>query len=162
MSIQEELEWLRQVPLFAAVEPAKLKLLAFVGKRLDFRPGQTVMAQGDVGDAAFVIMGGTADVMVDSGTGPIPVAEMGAGAFVGEISVFCDIPRTASVVARTPLRTLKIGKEEILKLVREFPAMGAEMLKVLAERLHATTADLTAARARLKELEAQVAERQRP
>ena len=152
MSINQELELLRQVPLFAAVDASQLKLLAFMSERLDFRPGQTVMAQGAHGDAAYVIIDGTADVVVDNGSGPIPVAELGAGALTGEISIFCDVPRTASVVARTPLKTLRIGKEEILRLVREFPAMGTEMLRVLAERLHATTADLTAARARLRQL----------
>jgi CRP-like cAMP-binding protein len=64
----------------------------------------------------------------------------------------CDVPRTASVRAATRLETLCIEKEQLLKLLKEFPAMAIDLMKVLAERLAATTADLSAARAELNKL----------
>lgn len=150
MNINDEVDLLRRVPLFQNVEPAKLKLLAFMSERLNFQAGQHLFTQGETGDAAFVIMEGEADVVVDSAEGPITVATLGQDALLGEISILCDVPRTATVVAKTKLSTLKIGKEKFFHLLREFPEVAIEMTRVLAERLHVTTADLTQARAELQ------------
>ena len=60
---------LRQVPLFSGVAPAKLKLLAFTSDRVTYAPGQMLFRQGDVGDAAYVVLSGKAEVMVDSRLG---------------------------------------------------------------------------------------------
>ena len=62
MSLNEEVEALRSVPLFAKIEPSKLKLLAFTSERLTFPAGQELFHQGDAGDAAYIILDGRADV----------------------------------------------------------------------------------------------------
>ncbi|MEK7687851.1 MAG: cyclic nucleotide-binding domain-containing protein, partial [Pseudomonadota bacterium] len=62
MNLNEEVELLKGVPIFSKIEPAKLKLLAFTSERLNFAGGQEVCHQGDLGDAMYVILGGTADV----------------------------------------------------------------------------------------------------
>ena len=66
MSLNEEVELLRSVPLFANIEPSKLKLLAFTSERLTFPAGQDLCKQGDIGDAAYVIVSGDADVIIDT------------------------------------------------------------------------------------------------
>jgi len=151
MSLNDEVELLRQVPLFANVEPAKLKLLAFTSERLRFEPGQALMRQGEEGDAAFVIIEGETEVQVETPNGPITVAELGPNAFIGEIAILTDVPRTATVLAKTEVQTLKIGKELFFRLVTEFPQMSVEIMRVLAARLEKTTADLTRARNKLKD-----------
>ena len=64
MSLNEEVEALRSVPLFAKIEPSKLKLLAFTSERLTFPAGGELFHQGDPGDAAYIILDGQADVVV--------------------------------------------------------------------------------------------------
>lgn len=76
MSLNEEVELLRRVPLFAKIDPSKLKLLAFTSQRLTYKPGDVLFRQGDPGDAAFVIIGGEAEVMVDTPSGPLTVAHL--------------------------------------------------------------------------------------
>ncbi len=151
MSLSDEVELLRKVPIFANVELSKLKLLAFTSERTCFDPGQEVFHQGDGGDAAYVIIEGVAEVLVDTDTGPIKILEFGPHAFVGEIAILCDIPRTATVVAQTELHTLRISKELFFRLMEEFPQMAIEIMRVLALRLEHTTQDLSAARNRLRE-----------
>ena len=151
-SLNEEVELLRKVPLFAQMDPAKLKLLAFTSERMTFQPGQELCHQGDPGDAAYVVMSGDATVLIETEAGEIPVAELGANAVIGEIAVLCEIPRTATVRANTELQALKIEKEHFLRMMSEFPGLAVEVMRVLAERLTATTAELSKARARLKEL----------
>ena len=147
MSLNEEVEALRRIPLFARIDPPKLKLLAFTSERITFAPGATLFRQGDPGDAAYIVMGGTASVLVDTPAGQIKVAEIGKNDFVGEIAILCDVPRTATVQAVSELVTLRIAKELFFRLVTEFPQMAVEIMRVLAQRLEKTTADLREARA---------------
>ena len=69
MSLNEEVEVLRRVPLFARIDPAKLKLLAFTSERLVFPAGSELFHQGDTGDAAYILLDGEADILVDAAEG---------------------------------------------------------------------------------------------
>ena len=72
---------------------------------------------------------------------------MGRHAIVGEIAILCDVPRTATVNARTPLLTLRIDKETFFRLVNEFPQMAVEIMRELAHRLEKTNQQLRSAAA---------------
>ena len=147
MSLEKEVEILRRIPLFANIEPAKLKLMAFASERVTYRAGQDLMRQGDPGDAAYVIIEGAADVMVTGPNGPIKVAEVGVNDIVGDIAILIDVPRTATVAATSELVTLKLTKELFYQLVHDFPEMAIEVMRVLATRLEQTTAQLREAHA---------------
>lgn len=151
MSINEDVEVLRRIPMFAKVEPSKLKLLAFTSERITYEVGQDLCHQGDMADAAYIIVDGAADVIVDTPAGPVTVAQLGKDALVGEIAVICDVPRTATVKATTRVTTLKITKDLFLRMVTDFPTMGVEVMRELAHRLEKTTAELGAARARISQ-----------
>jgi CRP/FNR family transcriptional regulator, cyclic AMP receptor protein len=135
MSLKEEVDLLKNIPLFAKLEPAKLKLLAFTSERLTFQPSQFLFQQGDPGDAAYVIIDGEAEVLVDTVAGKRRVATLGRNAIVGEIAILCDVPRTATVAALAPLTVLRIDKENFFRLVTEFPQMAVEIMRELAQRL---------------------------
>jgi CRP-like cAMP-binding protein len=147
--LNDEVKMLKQVPLFAGVSPAKLKLLAFTSERVLYRAQETLFAQGDPGDAAFVILSGHADVLVDGPTGEIKVAELEENAIVGEIAILCDVARTATVRATTQVEALRISKDNFFKLLTDFPEMTIEVVRVLADRLSQTTVELTEARSRI-------------
>ena len=153
MSLIQDVEVLRSIPIFAKIEPTKLKLLAFTSERLHFMDGDEVCRQGDVGDAAYIILDGQADVLVDTPAGAVKVATVGRNDIIGEIAILCDVPRTATVTASTDLTTLKVSKDNFFQLLTQFPQIGIEVMHELASRLHHTTQDLTAAKARLRELE---------
>lgn len=142
MSLKEEVDILRNIPLFGKIEPSKLKLLAFTSERLTYHADQVLFHQGDPGDSAYIILSGEADVVVDSPAGPLVVAKLGRNAIVGEIAILCDVPRTATVKAKSELVTLRISKELFFKLITEFPQMGIEIMRVLADRLERTTHQL--------------------
>jgi len=138
VSLNEEVELLRRIPMFAKVDPAKLKLLAFASERITFEAGQELFRQGDDADAAYIINEGAAEVIIDTPRGPITVATLGVNDFVGEIGIICDVPRTATVRAVARLTTLKITKELFLQMISDFPAMAVEIMRVLAQRLEHT------------------------
>jgi CRP/FNR family transcriptional regulator, cyclic AMP receptor protein len=149
MLLKDEVDLLRKVPLFAHLDPAKLKLLAFTSTRMVFQPSQELFRQGDVGDAAYLILSGEADVVAETPAGEVPVATVGQNAIVGEIAILCEVPRTATVRAASRLETLKIEKQHFLRLIREFPDMGVEIMRELGKRLSKTTAELSQARSEL-------------
>lgn len=154
MSLNEEVELLRGVPLFAKIEPSKLKLLAFTSERLTFAANQVLFNQGDIGDAAYVIIDGQADVVVQTPNGPLTVAKVGKNAFVGEIAILIDVPRTATIRATTKLETLKISKDLFFRLVKEFPEMAVEIMRELARRLEAMNVRLADANRKLAQAKA--------
>jgi len=150
MMLKDEVGMLRQVPLFSGIEPSKLKLLAFTSDRVTYSDGQILFNQGEEGDAAYVVLAGKADVIVESDEGPIKVAEVEPNSIVGEIAILCNVSRTATVRAVGPLETLRIRKDHFLRLLREFPEMTIEIVRVLADRLSSTTAELAEARSNSK------------
>ncbi|GLQ05229.1 cyclic nucleotide-binding domain-containing protein [Sneathiella chinensis] len=150
MTLREEVETLRQIPLFAKVDPSKVKLLAFTSERVTFQPGDLVCEQGTMGDAAYVIISGKADVQVNTPSGRMTVATLSKNDVVGEIAILINIPRTATIQAATELTTLRITKDLFLRLIREFPEMSIEMMRVLAERLVRTTEELQKAKESLQ------------
>lgn len=143
--LSNEVDLLRRVPLFAGMDPAKLKLLAYTSDVVTYRAGQVLFRKGDLGDAAYVIIQGDAEVSVTTDNGEIPVAQLRDGDFLGEIAILCDTPRTATVTASSELKTLRIRKERFFELLRQFPEMAIELTRLLAERLTRTTAELVEA-----------------
>jgi CRP-like cAMP-binding protein len=145
----KDVEVLRNIPMFAKVEPAKLKLLAFTSDRLHYASGDELFHQGDDGDAAYVVLDGEADILVDTPNGPVKVARLGKNDIIGEIAILCEVPRTATVVAHGDLEILRVSKEGFFHLVTQFPQVGLEVMSALATKLHRTTQALSAARTRL-------------
>ena len=142
MSLKEEVELLRRIPMFAEIEPAKLKLLAFTSERIAFQPGQFLFHQGDPGEAAYIIVEGDADVLIDSADGPRVVAHVKRNDVVGEVSILCDVPRTASIQAKSRLVTLRISKQQFFRLMNDFPKIAVTVMRVIAHRLEQTTLQL--------------------
>lgn len=105
-----ELRLLRGVPLFAPLPPAELEGLARASVLLDYGAGETVVGQGETGTRYYVIADGTVQVTIDGQQ----IREMSRGEAFGEISLLADIPRTATVTARTPLVALAVDRQAFL------------------------------------------------
>lgn len=155
MSLKQEFELLRRVPLFTEIEPSRLKLLAFMSERVGYDPGKIMMRQGDPGDAAYLIIDGEAEVIVETPAGPVTVDVLGANEIVGEIAILCNVPRAATVRARNRLIALRIPKEVFIRMVREFPTMAFAIMQELAQRLQNTNNQVRALQAELKRLREQ-------
>lgn len=152
MSLQNEVDQLRRIPLFAQIDTAKLKLMAFTSERLTFASGQILFREGDPGDGAYLILSGSVDVQLNAAGAAITIAHLEQNAFVGEMAILCEVPRTASVVAAEAVDALKIKKDIFFQLLRDVPQMALEIMRELAQRLHHTNEELRDAKARLKSM----------
>lgn len=154
MSINEEVDRLKKIPLFANVDGTRLKLLAFASERLTYPPATELFHQGDAADAAYLILEGSVDVLIEIPDGQLMVAKIGKDELVGDIGILCDVARTATIRSEGEVVALKITKELFFQMVSDFPAMGIEVMRELATRLDHTNAQLRACRDRVRQLEA--------
>jgi len=113
----EILRLLRAIPFFAPLPaPSMERVMADVIAR-DAAAGDVLIREGDPGDLFYVIVEGTVEIT----RGGEHVSEQGPGAYVGEIALLRDVPRTASVIAKTPLRLLALEREPFLLAVTGHP-----------------------------------------
>ena len=146
MSLEQEVELIRQFPIFSKIQPAMQKLLCFSAERLTYDAGQVMFNAGDTADAAYVVIEGTVEISVPTPSGPIIINTMTKNEILGEIAIVGEVPRTATAKAVTKLETLKISKELFMKIIRENPDAAVELIRILAARLASTTNQLTRTR----------------
>ena len=126
-----KVELLARVPLLSRCSKKELSRIAMLADLVDFKEGDTLMTEGSRGAEFFVIVDGAAEVI----KGGNRLAELGAGDWVGEIALLCDVPRTATVVASTPLETLVLTRQGFSALIHDVPSIGTKVLAATGERL---------------------------
>ena len=146
MSLEQEVELIRQFPIFSKIQPAMQKLLCFSSERLTYDAGQVMFNAGDAADAAYIIIDGSVEISVPTPSGPIVINNMGKNDLLGEIAIVGEVPRTATARAIAKLEALKISKDMFVKVIRENPDAAIELIKILAGRLANTTSQLTQTR----------------
>jgi CRP-like cAMP-binding protein len=130
-----KIELLARVPLFTRCSKRELTRIAALADLVTFREGETVMAEGKPGMEAFVIVDGNARV-TRSGR---KIANLEAGDWFGEIALLSDVPRTATVVAASPLQTLVLTRRGLSDLICDVPSIGTKMLASVGDRLSTHT-----------------------
>ncbi|MGE5459018.1 MAG: cyclic nucleotide-binding domain-containing protein [Solirubrobacterales bacterium] len=98
---------LRTLPAFAALGSDDLSDVLDRGTWVNVAPGETIIEQGEEGDAFYAIRSGSVEIVKDGRR----ERTLGPGAYFGEIALLSDVPRTASVVARTPARLFRLDRE---------------------------------------------------
>lgn len=101
-----------KVPLFRRLPKDQLPMIALACEEINFRPGQEVMREGELGHEFFMIKEGEATVMVNHKK----VATLKSGDYFGESALLHDDPRSATVVALVPLVTLRIMRQKFREL----------------------------------------------
>ena len=131
-----EIALLRTVPMFAPLDPPPLEALARSLEPRRLEAGDTLIRQGDQGaDLYFVVADGTLDVAIDG----MQVREVGRGDGVGELALLVDVPRTATVTARTPAQVHALARAAFLQTVTENPRSAAVAEQLVHERLPGAT-----------------------
>jgi len=139
---QSDRAMLRRVPLFAELSEEDLSSIADGADAVEVDAGEVLAAEGDPGDALFVIVSGELQVVKRSRTTDVPIALLGPGEIVGEMSIFESLPRMASVRAVSPTRVIRIGRDEVVDLVSTRPSATMSMLRTVMGRLRGTEAML--------------------
>lgn len=149
MSLNQAVQVLQEMPLFRNIDLKRLRVVGMMGESLTYHAGERLFEQGDEGDAAFIVIDGAVEVLVPANGGEQSVATLGKGEIFGELAVICDQLRSTAIAAGTELEVLRLDRSVVLNLMREFPDISLEMVRILGGRLERTTRELSQARASL-------------
>jgi CRP/FNR family transcriptional regulator, cyclic AMP receptor protein len=131
MSKTSVTDHLAAVPLFNACSKKELGRIAKAATEMSFPDGTVLMKQDDTAREAFILTEGTVVVKRNNRK----VAELGPGAFLGELGLLDRGPRTATVVAEGPVEALVLGPREFAGLLDEVPSLSHKLLTALAARI---------------------------
>jgi CRP/FNR family cyclic AMP-dependent transcriptional regulator len=125
---------LRRCPFFAGLSRGELLELAKVSEDMEVEEGKVLTREGQSGSEFFVIVDGDVSVMKNGQE----IRTLGPGDFFGEIALLEDTPRTATVVAKTPLRFFVLTRQSFRSMLAHQPELEQKVLAALEERVRAT------------------------
>jgi CRP-like cAMP-binding protein len=139
LNLSQEADLLRKVPMFAKLEPSKLKLLAFTSESFKFENAEELFHTGDPADCAYVIMSGEVEIMVVTESGEEPAFVRGSNELIGEMGILTNSPRSTSVRARGEVTAMRINDEAFIRLLRENSEIALNVMRQLVDRLAQST-----------------------
>jgi CRP-like cAMP-binding protein len=118
------------------VEKWMLLRLTNFGTQLSYGPGDTIVKEGEPGDGLYLILSGSAQVLRGGrGDGARTLSTLGPFRSFGEISLLVDQPRSATVVATTPLRCVKLTRTQLATVEEKEPKLAVRLYRLVAESL---------------------------
>ena len=137
----DKVEALRKAPLFEGLSKKELTHLARVSEDMEIPEGATLTKEGELGHEFFVIVEGETEIRRKGRN----LGTRGAGEFIGEIALLEEVPRTATVRAKTPLRVFVLTNKDFQHLLEENPGVERKVLRTLAKRVADMAKDPAAA-----------------
>jgi CRP/FNR family transcriptional regulator, cyclic AMP receptor protein len=129
-----EVELLARVPLFAGLSLAHRRRLAGLTEQAMYNPGRVIVRRDDPARALYIIVDGMAKVVKGRIVTARAEAQLGPGDFFGELAILDGGRRTATVVATTPLRAIRIERAAFWRLLRDEPKIALKILEGMASR----------------------------
>ena len=124
-------ELIKRVPLFASCSKRELDAIAALADELDLPAGTNLTREGAQGHEFVVLADGSADVKKNGRR----VNRLGPGDFFGEIALVSREPRTATVIATSPVRALVITDRSFRRLLDDAPQVQTKVMAAMARRL---------------------------
>ena len=127
----DELRILGSVPIFAPLPGTSLEQLATRLVPMRLEPGTMIVREGDPGDRFYIVAEGTVEISEDGK----PISELSDGGYFGEIALLRDVPRTATVTAKTPVVLYALDREDFLAAVTSHAPSAQAAEDVVSSRL---------------------------
>ncbi len=127
---------LKPVEIFEDLSVSELAAVASATEEVSFGTGETVIKEGDPGDTLYLIVEGEVAVIKTETDGTeLTLDNISEGDHFGEMALFEDIPRTASIRTLKPSRMLMLHKQEFKEMVREYPHIALKICRVFSGRI---------------------------
>lgn len=132
----EKIIFLKEVPFFAGMTIRQLQALADVCEEELYEEDETIFNQNDSGGALYVIVNGRVGIEQEKRKGTYArLATLETHSYFGEMTLLDNGPRSASAIALQDTLLLRLRREPLIALARQFPDLSLELIKVLSERL---------------------------
>ena len=132
MRRDEYLTRLQQVPMFQALNAKELKTIGRQAESYRFDTGQVLVREGEKGREFFVIVDGKVTVT----RAGVSIADLGPGAYFGELALLDPAPRDATVTATTPGEALVVEQRRFANLLADVPVLAWKIMVGMGRRLH--------------------------
>ncbi len=144
MRSADVVELLARVPVFSTLEREDLERIADLAVPRAFEPGQVVFREGDSSDTCYIVRSGRARAVREhSGGRTITLATFGPGDIFGELALFEDERRSATVEAIEPTSVVAVLGPDMRRLMVEHPGISARLVIALGRRLRETNERLS-------------------
>ena len=144
MTLEQDVNLLRALPLFGGFTEEQLRLIAFSAEPLSL-PGGTILFREDApAETAYVVVEG--GVRFSREGEDTPHDDVGPGAMIGEMALLCQTNRAVTAETIADSRFIVISRRLFRRVLMEYPDMAVGMRRTMAERLSAMSADLARAR----------------
>lgn len=154
MELSDTVKVLRGIPLFSKLDLSKLKLLAFASESLTFENGEVLFHAGDIGDSAYLIDEGEVEICAEKNGNETIVGTLGRHEVFGEMALFRNSPRSATIRARGRATVLRIDGQMFLKLVTENADAALGVMRALSDKLARATDQLEEQEEKIREAKA--------
>ena len=136
ITIPDKTLHLKGIEIFEALSVSELAAVASVTEEIVCPPGEIVIKEGDPGETMYLLIKGEVSVIKDQGEGhEIELDRIGAGDYFGEMALFEDVLRSATIRTEQESRLLVLHKQEFKEIVREYPQIALNICKVLSGRI---------------------------
>ncbi len=144
MSISVLARQLMSQEIFRGLTPLQLTEIVRQAERVVYRPGQSIIEAGHLGDAAVVVIAGDAIRFPEagSGQGAVRAEALPVGAMLSELAMLVDHEHGATVIAHTTVRALRITREGLKRQMLDDPQLADHFVERIAERLSRVAAEL--------------------
>jgi CRP/FNR family transcriptional regulator, cyclic AMP receptor protein len=139
----DRIELVKTIPLFESLEKDDLDALANKLREVKVVAGQTVFAQGDEGDAMYVIEDGAVDIVAGSGKQKVILTSLFKLQYFGELSLLDGAPRSASAVANRDSQLLALERDDFVEFIKRRPEAALSIMHEVGERIRATNELMT-------------------
>jgi CRP-like cAMP-binding protein len=135
---QDVVELLGRVPVFETLGRDDLVRVSEVAVPRRFTPGQVIFREGDDSDTCYIVAEGHARALREHSDGrTIALARFGPGDIFGELAMFDDEKRSATVEAMDDLQAFAVISDDMRRLMREHPDIAVKLVTSLGRRLRA-------------------------
>jgi predicted RND superfamily exporter protein len=142
----------KTIPFFAGLRPAQARIVVLMGEIKRFAPGETIVRQGEIGDAMYVIIQGAVDVFAGSGRDRRRVNRHGHGQVFGEMGLVRHDRRSADVVAVDPVELLAVNERFLERIQFRYPRIASKVFlnltRIVSDRLQRMTEQYVAGQTR--------------
>ncbi len=136
ISLPDRILHLRKIEIFEGLAVSELAAVASVAREEVHEAGVEVIREGEKGDTFYLIVEGEVSVLkAHTGGIQLELDRIGAGDYFGEMALFEDIERSATIKTLTKSRFLVLDKQEFREIVREFPEIALHICRVLGRRI---------------------------
>jgi CRP-like cAMP-binding protein len=133
-----------RVPVFSTLVPDDLERIAELAVPRAFEPGQVVFREGDSSDTCYIVRSGRARAVHEHSDGrTITLATFGPGDIFGELAMFEDERRSATVEAVEPTAVVAVLGPDMRRLMVEHPEISTRLVIALGRRLRETNERLS-------------------